>query len=133
MPFLFISSPNVKAFNTVHYIKEVDAVKIEIMRAFVKLRQMRASNKELAKRLNELEERYDARSRSFFEAIRELMTPPEPKRRSIGFKRGKEMAKNVTRLKSPDMFMFHRSAQSIKFSYLFSSQSTKQTSGRLME
>jgi phage regulator Rha-like protein len=60
-------------------------VNIEIMRTFVKLRQMLASNKELAKRLDELEEKYDAQFKVVFDAIRELMTPPEPKRRSIGF------------------------------------------------
>jgi hypothetical protein len=49
---------------------------------------MLASNKELAKRLDELEEKYDSQFKVVFDAIRELMTPPEPKRRRIGFKRG---------------------------------------------
>ena len=65
-------------------------VNIEIMRTFVKLRQMLASNKELAKRLDELEEKYDAQFKVIFEAIRKLMTPPEPKRCSLRFKRGQE-------------------------------------------
>jgi len=65
-------------------------VNIEIMRTFVKLRQMFASNKELAKRLDDLEEKYDAQFKVVFDAIRELMTPPETKRCSIGFKRGQE-------------------------------------------
>jgi hypothetical protein len=65
-------------------------VNIEIMRTFVKLRQMLASNKELAKRLDELEEKYDTQFKVVFDAIRELMTPPEPKRRRIGFKRVQE-------------------------------------------
>jgi hypothetical protein len=65
-------------------------VNIEIMRTFVKLRKMIASNKELAKRLDELEGKYDAQFKVVFDAIRELMTPPEPKRRRIGFKRKQE-------------------------------------------
>ena len=60
-------------------------VNIEIMRAFVRLRQILASNKELAKRLDELEKKYDAQFRMVFEAIRELMKPPESKKRPIGF------------------------------------------------
>ena len=58
------------------------------MRAFVKLRQMLASHKELAVKLAELEhkmEGHDAKIRSLFEAIRQLMTPPELPRRRIGF------------------------------------------------
>lgn len=60
-------------------------VNIEIMRAFVRLRQILSSNKELAKRLDELEKKYDAQFRVVFEAIRELMKPPETKKRPIGF------------------------------------------------
>ena len=60
-------------------------VNIEIMRAFVRLRQILASNKELAKKLDELEKKYDAQFRVVFDAIRELMKPPESKKRPIGF------------------------------------------------
>ncbi|MDA8107716.1 MAG: hypothetical protein M0015_03680 [Betaproteobacteria bacterium] len=60
-------------------------VNIEILRAFVKLRQMLASNAELARKLTALERRYDAQFKVVFDAIRELMTPPAAKRRSIGF------------------------------------------------
>jgi len=58
---------------------------IHVVRAFVKLRQILASNKELSKRFNELEKKYDAQFKVVFDAIRQLMTPPEPKRRKIGF------------------------------------------------
>jgi hypothetical protein len=61
-------------------------VNIEIMRAFIRLRQMLSSHTELARKLNALEKRYDAQFREVFDAIRELMAPPEPKRRRIGFK-----------------------------------------------
>jgi len=62
-------------------------VNIEIMRAFVRLRQILASNKELAKRLDELEKKYNAQFRVVFDAIRQLMAPaePEPPKKRIGF------------------------------------------------
>ncbi|MCX6910383.1 MAG: ORF6N domain-containing protein [Verrucomicrobia bacterium] len=60
-------------------------VNIEIMRAFVRLRQLLASHVELARKLEELEKRYDAQFKIVFDAIRELMTPPEPPRKQIGF------------------------------------------------
>lgn len=63
-------------------------VNIEIMRAFVQLRQMIASNVELAKKLDALEKRYDAQFKAVFQAIRELMRPAVPPRKRIGFTRG---------------------------------------------
>ncbi len=63
-------------------------VNIEIMRAFVNLRRMLTSNAELARKLETLEKKYDAQFKIVFDAIRQLMTPPDPKRRQIGF-RGK--------------------------------------------
>ena len=60
-------------------------VNIEIMRAFVRLRQMLASNTQLARKLAELEKKYDAQFKVVFDAIRQLMTPPQPKKRKIGF------------------------------------------------
>ena len=61
-------------------------VNIAIMRTFVRLREMIGSNKALARRLNELEKKYDAQFRVVFEAIRELMAEPDPKSRRIGVK-----------------------------------------------
>ena len=61
-------------------------VNIAIMRAFVRLRVMLATHASLARRLNELEQKYDEQFRVVFEAIRELMTPePVPPTRRIGF------------------------------------------------
>ena len=60
-------------------------VNIEIMRAFVKLRQMVAAHKDLERKLAALENKYDEQFKIVFEAIRELMTPPEKPRRKIGF------------------------------------------------
>ena len=60
-------------------------VNIEIMRAFVRLREIMATHKDLVRRLNEMEKKYDAQFRVVFDAIRELMAPPDPKKRKIGF------------------------------------------------
>jgi hypothetical protein len=63
-------------------------VNIAIMRTFVKLREMIASHKELASKLEEMEKKYDAQFRTVFAAIRELMAPPATnKKRPIGFGR----------------------------------------------
>jgi hypothetical protein len=61
-------------------------VNIAIMRAFVKLREMLASHRDLARRLNEMENKYDSQFKVVFNAIRELMKPPEKPRRRIGFR-----------------------------------------------
>jgi hypothetical protein len=76
-------------------------VNIEIMRAFVRLRQILASNKELAKRLDELEKKYDAQFRVVFDAIRQLMRPaePEPSKRRIGFLVEEPKVPYITRTK----------------------------------
>jgi hypothetical protein len=60
-------------------------VNIQIMRTFVRLRQMLASNEILIERLNELEENYDAKFKIVFRAIRQLMNPQAVKRKPIGF------------------------------------------------
>ena len=66
-------------------------VNVEIMRAFVRLRQMLASNADLARKLANLEKKYDAQFKIVFDAIRELMTPPEPReKRPIGFVTGEK-------------------------------------------
>lgn len=75
------------------------AVNIEIMRTFVRVRALAATNRDLAKRLAELEDKtealamnHDTSSRNtraqlkqVFDALRELMTPPDPPKRPIGF------------------------------------------------
>jgi hypothetical protein len=63
-------------------------VNIEIMRAFVRVREVMATDRELAQKLGELERRiagYDDEIQAIFEAIRQLMTPPKPPRKEIGF------------------------------------------------
>lgn len=62
-------------------------VNIEIVRAFVRLRQILASHVDLARKLAALEKRYDAQFRAVFDAIRQLMAPPERgTKRRIGFR-----------------------------------------------
>ncbi len=59
---------------------------IQIMRAFVRLRQMISTNKDLSRRLDDLEKKYDHQFKVVFDAIRQLMTPPPlPPKRRIGF------------------------------------------------
>ena len=61
-------------------------VNIAIIRAFVKLRELLATNRDLARRFDELEQKYDEQFRIVFEAIRQLMAPePIPAKRRIGF------------------------------------------------
>jgi hypothetical protein len=84
LPYAF-TEQGVAMLSSVHRSERAVQVNIEIMRAFVRLRRMLASNAELARKLAALEKKYDAQFRMVFDAIRELMTPPESKKREIGF------------------------------------------------
>ena len=57
-----------------------------IVRAFVQLRGMLASHQDLARKMTALERKYDSQFKVVFDAIRQLMEPPAPKKKSIGFK-----------------------------------------------
>jgi hypothetical protein len=84
-PYAF-TEQGVAMLSSVLRSKRAVKVNIEIMRAFVQLRQMLASHADLARKLAELEKRYDAQFKIVFDAIRELMTPREPPgKRRIGF------------------------------------------------
>ena len=83
-PYAF-SEQGVAMLSSVLRSKRAVRVNIEIMRTFVKLRRLLSSNEELARKLAALEKKYDAQFKVVFDAIRELMTPLAPKRRSIGF------------------------------------------------
>lgn len=83
-PYAF-TEQGVAMLSSVLRSKRAIQVNIEIMRAFVRLRRMLASHADLARKLEALEKKYDAQFRVVFEAIRELMKPPETKRRPIGF------------------------------------------------
>lgn len=84
-PYAF-TEQGVAMLSSVLRSKRVVLVNVEIMRAFVRLRQMLASHADLAAKLANLEKKYDAQFRVVFDAIRQLMTPPEPKKKPvIGF------------------------------------------------
>ncbi len=61
-------------------------VNVEIMRAFVRLSRLAIAHNDLARRLDELEAKYDSQFKAVFDAIRALMAPPAPPRRRIGFR-----------------------------------------------
>lgn len=84
-PYAF-SEQGVAMLSSVLRSKRAVAVNIEIMRAFVKLRQLLVSNAELARRLDELESNYDKQFKVVFAAIRQLMTTPARTRKEIGFR-----------------------------------------------
>lgn len=76
----------VAMLSTVLRSKRAITVNVEIMRTFVRLRQMLASNSELASKLNELEQKYDRQFKVVFDAIRQLMSPEVRPRKEIGFR-----------------------------------------------
>ena len=84
-PFAF-TEQGVAMLSSVLRSERAVVVNIEIMRAFVRLRQLLASNVELSRRLDELEKKYDAQFKIVFDAIRQLTTPPPgPPKSRIGF------------------------------------------------
>jgi hypothetical protein len=87
LPYVF-TEQGVAMLSSVLNSERAVEINIEIMRAFVRLREMILSNKDLARKLDALErkfESHDVHIRSLFEAIRQLMAPPEPNKRRIGF------------------------------------------------
>jgi hypothetical protein len=87
LPYVF-TEQGVAMLSSVLNSERAVQVNIAIMRVFVRLREMMATHKELAFKLVELEERlegHDEQIQNIFEAIRQLMTPPERERKKIGF------------------------------------------------
>jgi len=87
LPYAF-TEQGVAMLSSVLHSERAVQVNIAIMRAFVKLRQILSTHKELAHKLEQLErkiEKHDEEIRVIFEAIRQLMTPPEKPKRRIGF------------------------------------------------
>lgn len=88
LPYVFTEHGAIMASSVLDSDRAVQ-VSIHVVRAFVQLREMLSSNKELARKLNELERKLTTHDRAItelIEAIRQLMTPPEPKKkRPIGF------------------------------------------------
>ena len=86
LPYVF-TGQGVAMLSTVLNSERAVKVNIEIMRTFVRLRQMLASNAELSRKLQALEKKYDSQFKVVFDAIRQLMKPDEPKKKPIGFRR----------------------------------------------
>ena len=85
-PYAFTEQGVAMLSSVLHSPRAVQ-VNIEIMRTFIRLRQLLSSNVELAKKLDMLEKKYDAQFRVVFEAIRRLMLPPETNKRPLGFRK----------------------------------------------
>jgi hypothetical protein len=86
LPFVFTEHGAIMAANVLNSKTAVQA-SVQVVRAFIRLRQMLTSNAELARKLSDLERKYDSQFRVVFDAIRQLMTPPEPQRKQIGVMR----------------------------------------------
>ncbi len=91
LPWAFTEHGAIQAANVLNSPRAI-AMGVYVVRAFVQLRELLASNKDLARRLDELEARLDKKLATHDEAItailsaiRQLMNPPAPKRRGIGF------------------------------------------------
>src|ERR1700730_6164037 len=82
LPYAFTEHGALMAANVLNSKMAVQA-SVQVVRAFIRLRQMLVSNEELASKLGDLEHKYDAQFPVVFDAIRQLMTPPEPQRKQI--------------------------------------------------
>ncbi len=87
LPYAFTEHGAVMAANVLNSPIAVQA-SIHVVRAFVRLRELLATHKDLAAKLVALEKKYDKQFKVVFDTVRALMTPPEPKRRPIGFVTG---------------------------------------------
>jgi hypothetical protein len=83
-PYAF-TEQGVAMLSSVLRSKRAIHVNISIMRAFVKLRELISTHAQLARKLAEMEKKYDTQFRIVFDEIRKLMIPPEPKKKRIGF------------------------------------------------
>ena len=83
-PYAF-TEQGVAMLSSVLHSQRAIQVNIEIMRAFVRLRHALASHKELARKLDALEQKYDVQFRAVFDAIRALMAEDARPKRRIGF------------------------------------------------
>jgi hypothetical protein len=85
LPYAFTEHGALMAATVLNSKRAVD-MSLIIIRTFIKLRQMLAQNKDLAKKINELEKEYDERFSIVFKALKKLMQEPEkPKKHPIGF------------------------------------------------
>jgi hypothetical protein len=83
-PIAFTEHGVIMAANVMNSPKAIEG-SVQVVRAFVKMREVMISHRDLARRLTALERTYDAQFRAVFDAIRALMEPPKTPQRRIGF------------------------------------------------
>ena len=84
LPYVFTEHGALMAANILNSSRAVEA-SVQVVRAFVRMRNLLASNAELAKKVEALESKYDSQFKSIFDAIKKLMTPPDKPKGGIGF------------------------------------------------
>ena len=87
LPYAFTEHGALMAANVLNSPRAIHA-SVSLVETFVKLRRMALSVEGLARKVAALEQHYDANFRAVFEAIRDLMEPPQPPRKRIGFEAG---------------------------------------------
>lgn len=84
LPYAFTEHGVVMLANVLNSPQAVQS-SIQVVRAFIRIRQMFTAHEDIARKLDALEKKYDAQFRVVFDAIRQLMAPPKPKKNQIGF------------------------------------------------
>jgi len=84
LPYAFTEN-GVAMLSSVLNSERAIMVNIQIMRTFTKLREILATHKDLQKKIDEMEKKYDHQFKIVFDAIRQLLEAPEPKKKKIGF------------------------------------------------
>ena len=92
LPYAFTEYGAIMAANILNSSNAIHA-SIAVVRVFARLREMLHTHKELTLRLDILEKRYDTQFKSVFDAIRELMSPPDKPKKRIGFTAREKAAK----------------------------------------
>lgn len=115
-PYVFTEHGALMLANVLNSERATEA-SVQVVRTFVRLRQLLASNTELARRLESLEKKYDTQFKVIFDAIRQLMTPPPTKRREIGFHvrqdESDEIGNSTHRVKKPLRLTNEKSKKSL--------------------
>jgi phage regulator Rha-like protein len=86
LPYAFTEN-GVAMLSSVLSSERAVEVNIQIMRTFTRLREMLLTHKDLQRKIDNMEKKYDHQFKIVFDAIRQLMTPDEPKKKPIGFRR----------------------------------------------
>jgi ORF6N domain len=84
LPYAFSEHGAIMLANVLNSHKAVQ-VSVQIVRTFIRLRELLVTHKDLARKLEEMEKKYDRQFQVVFEAIRQLITPPEKPKKQIGF------------------------------------------------